>query len=192
MTLTPSTETPTVHAERMTALSKIELSDLCDAAEAAIEAGGGFGWLKPPARSVFEAYWRGVLLVPERALFIGRLDGTIAGCVQLVRPGRNNEAQAFAYQIMGSFVAPWARGHGIAKQMTLAAEAAARAAGAEMINLDIRETQEAAIHLYESLGYVRWGEHPSYAKVDGRLIRGLYYYKFIGTDGAGAEEDQVR
>ncbi len=46
------------------------------------------------ARDVMETYWRGVLLVPERTLFVGRLDGVIAGSAQLVRPPRNNEAQA--------------------------------------------------------------------------------------------------
>ncbi len=34
--------------------------------------------------------------MPERLLFVGRLDGIIVGSAQLVRPPRNNEAQAFA------------------------------------------------------------------------------------------------
>ena len=45
--------------------------------------GGGFGWLKPPPRQVLENYWKGVLLVPERRLVVGRLDGIIAGSAQL-------------------------------------------------------------------------------------------------------------
>ncbi len=30
-----------------------------------------------------------------------------------------------------------------------------------------------------SLGFVRWGVHPSYAKVGGKTIRGFYYYKLL-------------
>jgi len=41
----------------------------------------------------------------------------------------------------------------------------------------VRETQGAAIALYESMGFVRWGTHPRYAKVEGKLVAGLYYWK---------------
>jgi ribosomal protein S18 acetylase RimI-like enzyme len=182
------TATPTISVERLTAFKKTDLADLCDAADAAIEAGGGFGWVRPPPRHVFESYWKGTLLIPERQVFVGRLDGTIAASAQMARPARNNEAQVFSATLMTSFVAPWARGHGLAKLVTVAVEEAARESGAHLINLDIRETQTAAIQLYEALGYTRWGVHPHYAKVEGKLIRGFFYYKFV--DGQ-AEEDAM-
>jgi len=69
----------TTVVERLTEFHGNDLADLCDAAETAIIGGGGFGWLKPPRRDVMEAYWKGVLLVPERQLFVGRLDGGPAG-----------------------------------------------------------------------------------------------------------------
>ena len=37
--------------ERLRAFRGNDLGDLCDAAEAGIEAGGGFGWLTPPPRA---------------------------------------------------------------------------------------------------------------------------------------------
>jgi len=154
-----------------------DLEDLCDATDAAIVDGGGFGWVEPPPREVMERYWRGVLAVPERTLFVGRLDGIIAGSAQLVRPTRNNEAQAFACNLTTSFVAPWARGHGLARKLTLAVENEARRLGFSVLNLDVRETQTAAIALYESLGYVRWGTHPHYALVKGTVRAGFFYYK---------------
>jgi ribosomal protein S18 acetylase RimI-like enzyme len=166
-----------VAIERVAELSATDLHDLCEAADAAIIEGGGFGWLKPPPRPVLENYWRGVLLIPERSLFIGRLDGTIAGSAQLARAPRNNEAQSFAASITTSFVAPWARGHGMARQLTEAVEGAARGMGMKVLNLDLRETQSAAIKLYENLGFVRWGEHPHYALVERRFIQGYFYYK---------------
>jgi ribosomal protein S18 acetylase RimI-like enzyme len=170
---------PVTSVDRLSAFAGTDLEDLCDAADAAIAAGGGFGWVKPPPRHVFESFWKGVLMVPERKLFVGRLDGTIAASAQLVKSARNNEAQVFSATLMSSFVAPWARGHGLAKMVTMAVEEAALACGVQMINLDIRETQTAAIQLYETLGCMRWGVHPHYARVDGKLIRGFYYCKFI-------------
>ena len=168
-----------VLVETLTALKGADRHDLCDAAEAAIRDGGGFGWLTPPPRQVLEAYWQGVLLVPERRLFVARLDGVIAGSAQLVRPTRNNEAQAHAATMTTSFVAPWARGHGLARGLVEAAEAAAREEGFAIVNLDVRETQDAAIALYETLGYTRWGTHPYYARVDGRWIAGHFYRKAV-------------
>lgn len=166
-----------------------DMNDLCDAAEAAIIDGGGFGWLSPPPRDTLEAYWRGVLLIPERILFVGRLDGVIAGSSQLHRPPRNNEAQSFACQFTTSFVAPWARGHGLARDLTQIAETHARGLGFEVLNLDVRETQRAAIRLYEALGFQRFGEHPYYARTTSGYVRGLFYYKTLaerGQDGEGA------
>jgi ribosomal protein S18 acetylase RimI-like enzyme len=166
-----------ISVERLERFEGTDLGDLCDATETAILAGGGFGWLKPPPRANLERYWQGVLLVPERKLFVGRLDGTIAGSAQLVRPPRNNEAQAAVATLTTNFVAPWARGHGLARALTEAVEEAARADGFHFLALDVRATQEAAIQLYESLGFERWGSNPNYAVVEGKPVAGYYYSK---------------
>ncbi len=158
-------------------LSDEDIGELVDATETAIVDGGGFGWLKPPPQGVLERFWRGVLLVPERALFIGRVDGRIAGSAQLIRPAKNNEAQSFAASITTNFVAPWARGHGLARDLTVAVENAARDQGFRFLTLDVRESQTAAIQLYESLGYDRWGTNPNYATVGGKIISGGFYSK---------------
>ena len=163
-------------------LKPADRHDLCDAAEAAILEGGGFGWLTPPPREVLETYWRGVLAVPERSLLIARLDGVVAGSAQLVRPTRNNEAQAHAATLTTAFVAPWARSHGVARALVLAVEETARAEGYAVLNLDVRETQTAAIALYENLGYKRWGAHPHYARVGGDWVAGYFYSKRFEGD----------
>lgn len=163
----------------VTELKRRELEELCEATELAIEAGGGFGWLKPPHRNILEVFWKGVMLVPDRVLFVGKLDGTVAGSAQLVRPTRNNEAQGHSAQLTTSFVAPWARGHGLARQLTLAVEEEARARGVKVLNLDVRETQQAAISLYRNLGYHEIGRHPRYAQVDGQYVGGLYFWKSL-------------
>ncbi len=180
----PESGVANVSVERLTKFAGPDLHDLCDAADAAILDGGGFGWLTPPQRHVMEAYWKGVMVVPERELFVARLDRTIAGSAQLVRPPRNNEAQNYVGHLTLSFTAPWARGHGLARMLALAIEEAARGAGLRVLNLDVRETQEAAIKLYDSLDYRRWGMHPHYAWLDGRWVTGYFYHKDLTGNGA--------
>ena len=154
-----------------------DLQALAEAASAAILDGGGFGWVKPPKTSVLEQYFRGVLLVPERELFVGRMDGVIYGAVQLLRPSRNNEAQAFAASLMHNFIAPYARGHGLGRLILQCAQERARALGYQVLNLDVRETQGPAIRLYEGCGFIRWATHPAYARVKGAIVKGHFYYK---------------
>ncbi|MEM7170094.1 MAG: GNAT family N-acetyltransferase [Pseudomonadota bacterium] len=169
--------TPSVAVERLSAFRGPDLNDLCDAAEAAIEDGGGFGWLRPPTRETMEAYWKGTLLIPGKVLFVARLDGTIAGSAQLQRPPRNNEAQASTGTLTTFFLAPWSRGHGLARMLVEVVADAAREDGLSVLNLDVRESQERAIQIYEQLGFQRWGIHPRYALVKGQWMKGYYYSK---------------
>jgi hypothetical protein len=170
--------------ERVTEFTEDDLHALCEATSAAIIDGGGFGWITPPGMMALETYFRGVLLVPERELFIARLNGLVVGSAHLVRPPRNNEAQAHAAQLMHSYIAPYARGHGLARMLTLGVEERARELGYHVLNLDVRETQGAAIRLYESLGYRRWGVHPDYAFVRGQIVQGFFYFKRLRKPGA--------
>lgn len=170
---------PAPRVERLKKLSAGDLNDLCDATFAAIESGGGFGWVKKPDRTVLERFWQGVLAMPARILFVARMDNVICGTCQLVKPPLNNEAQSFAIHLTTNFVAPWARGHGLAKMLLSEAEKTALEEGFSVINLDVRETMERAISLYESMGYTRFGTHPNYAQIDGKVLQGFYYTKII-------------
>jgi len=183
MTGTETVPQPSLAVERAAAFNDDDLAALCEAADAAIIDGGGFGWVNPPGRIALKRYFKGLLLVPERSLYLARLDGVIVGSAQLVRPPRNNEAQAFAATLMHAFIVPYARGHGLARLLTERVEEGARALGYQVLNLDVRETQTAAIAMYESLGYIRWGIHPAYARVAGRTVRGIYYFKLLQPGG---------
>ena len=169
-----------LHVERvMQMLHDADMADLCEATDAAIIEGGGFGWVEPQGRAALERHFRGVLLVPEREFFLARLDGHVVGSALLVRAPRNNEAQAFAATLTHAYIAPYARGHGLARMMVQRVEERAAALGHRVLNLDVRETQATAIALFESLGYVHWGTHPFYARVDGQTVAGRYYYKLL-------------
>ena len=163
--------------EWVTRLSGSDLDDLCHATEDAIVDGNGFGWLKAPPGDVLESYWRGALLIPEREVIVARYDGNIVGSGQMVRPPANNEAQSFAATISTFFVAPWARGHGLARGLLTEIERRAVELGFKVLELNVRATQSAAIALYESFGFVRWATKERYAKVNGSFVAGHYYTK---------------
>lgn len=167
---------PTTSIERLGELGDQDLSDLCLAAEYAIQEGGGFGWLEPPVRDVMEQYWRGIALVPTLSAWIARFDGTVVGSVQMRHMPKNNEAQAHSAQISSTFIAPWARGHGLARGLLSTAIEDAKAQGISLLTLDLRETQSAAITIFESRGFVCFGTNPYYAKVGDEYVAGRSYY----------------
>ena len=169
----------TIKVEILKSISDVDLADLCNITEQAIKAGGGFGWLSTPPREILNKYWKGLVIVQNRILIVGRLNGSIAGALQISFNPPNNEAQKNISKIQSHFVAPWARGYGLAKKIIDYAEHIAKENEGTCLQLDIRETQEAAIQLFKSKGYIRWGENPNYANVEGETIKGLYFYKNI-------------
>ena len=163
-----------IQAELLSSINTLDLADLCNITEQAIKAGGGFGWLKVPPRDTLNKYWKGVMLIQNRKLIVGRLDKFIAGTLQLIFHPSNTEAQQNTFNIVSHFVAPWARGFGLAKAMIDKAESTGLEYGASCVHLDVRETQDAAIKLFESKGYILWGTNPSYALVGDKIIKGYY------------------
>lgn len=173
-----SANKPKLSVECVTeSLSLPDLNDLCDATDLAIKAGGGFGWVELPARDILERYWQGVIAMPLRLLFVPRLDGVICGAAQLILPPDNNEAQSFAAKLTGNFIAPWARGFGLANELLKLIEQTSLERGYSVINLSVRETMNVAISLYERNDYELIGKHPYYARVDDEFVAGRLYYK---------------
>ncbi|MBV1834925.1 1-(5-phosphoribosyl)-5-[(5-phosphoribosylamino)methylideneamino]imidazole-4-carboxamide isomerase [Novacetimonas pomaceti] len=177
-----SSSTARMTTERLQALSEDDLQSLCEATHAAILDGGGFGWLSPPPHDVLERYFRGLLLVPERQLFVARHNSVIVGAAQLVRPPRNNEAQAMSAALMHFYIAPYARGLGLGRLLLTEVEQCARAMGYQILNLDVRATQKDAIALFRSHGFHHWGTHPSYARTHGQTVSGFFFTKRLQDD----------
>lgn len=156
-----------------------DLEDLCKATVEAVVDGQGFNWIKPPAMSTLQAYWRGVLLIPDRTLFVARLSGELVGTLQLIRPPSNNESGAFSVEVGTFFVAPWARGHGLARSLLADAEARARAEGFKCLEVSVRADREAAVTLAEASGFKRWATKERYALIDGKYLPGHFYVKYL-------------
>jgi ribosomal protein S18 acetylase RimI-like enzyme len=178
---------PETRIERLDEIGEADLENLCDATNEAIIDGEGFGWLAPPPRHMLEAFWRGVLLVPERAVFVARMDSIIVGSIQLVRSPANNQSGAFAASIVTFFIAPWARGHGLARGLLNEAIDLARRQGSRVIDLDVRADRKAAISLFEAAGFERWGEKPKYAMVDRKYVPGYFYSLTLNGDDSGGD-----
>jgi ribosomal protein S18 acetylase RimI-like enzyme len=177
MAVPEKSTTHKLSVEKKMTLTDNELGELSTATEDAIRDGIGFNWLTPPMRETLESYWRGVVMVPTRSLFIARLDNVIAGSIQLVRPSKSKETSAFAATIEAHFVAPWARGHGLAPMLLDAAEREAAKEGFAVINISVRETQARALEVYRSHGYTEWGTMPYYEFVNASMVSGHYFYK---------------
>ena len=75
------------------------------------------------------------------------------------------------------FVAPWARGHGLAQMIVAESGALAKSEGFLMINLDVRATQDRAIQSFEARGFKRYATNNYYAKVGDEYVLGFYYHK---------------
>ena len=63
-----------IKVEVLKSINSTDLADLCNITEQAIKAGGGFGWLKVPPRTRLNKYWKGVPVVKNRKLVVGRID----------------------------------------------------------------------------------------------------------------------
>lgn len=166
-----------IRVEKLTEFRHADLTELAQATEDAIRDGIGFNWVVPPGKDVLEAYYKGVLMVAQRVLFVARLENAVAGSVQLIKPGMSKETTSFSATLEAHFVAPWARGHGLAKMLVEAAEREARSQGFSILRLSVRKTQEAAISLYEDMGYKFWGELPYFEIVNAQMVAGRFYYK---------------
>src|SRR6266446_1008997 len=147
----------------------------------AVESGASVGFLPPLGQEPALPYWREVIAAMRQgrrvllAAFEDDLGNLIQGSVQLdleTRANGNHRAEA-----MKLFVHRRARRHGLAKALMLELEAVARRMGRTLLVMDTRKGGEAE-KMCESLGYVRYGEVPNYARsADGQLNTTVFFYR---------------
>lgn len=167
--------------EVLTRFHGTDLDDLCRATRAIIDEGSESSFAGAPTEARLSSFWTGVALAPHRILVVGRFDGVISGAFQLVRQGTLSEVGPYVAELRNFFVAPWARGHGLARVLMEEAERVASENGIRIIDLSVRASRKRAVALFEALGYKRWAEKPHFALVDGHFVPGYYYSKPIGS-----------
>jgi ribosomal protein S18 acetylase RimI-like enzyme len=157
------------------------LAALAEILHACVHAGASVSFILPFGLDQACAFWSGrvapALAGGKRIVLVARLDGAIAGTVQLDLDTWPN--QAHRGEINKLLVHPKHRRSGIGRALMQRAEAMAQAAGRKLLTLDT--AGEAAERLYLSLGYERAGSIPGYARdpIEDRLDATTYMYKWI-------------
>ena len=96
------------------------------------------------------------LRVPEISFFVAEDAGTVLGPIALARKDGYGEVKSM-------FVAPEARGRGVARQLLSHLEEVARGMGLPLLRLETGNLLEPAIALYTAQGYRRCGAFGDYA-----------------------------
>ncbi|EED39051.1 putative acetyltransferase [Stenotrophomonas sp. SKA14] len=107
--------------------------------------------------------------------YFGAFDqATLVGFLRYVRPVRL--ARRHTAEIHSVHVGAGHRGQGIARQLFLAAFAAAHADGIELLTLTVLADNAAARALYAALGFIESGIEPRAVKRDGRYVDMVSYW----------------
>jgi ribosomal protein S18 acetylase RimI-like enzyme len=110
----------------------------------------------------------------------GKLMGT-AGFVRESQPKSRHKGR-----VWGVYLNAELRGHGIGHRMMQALlERATKIDGVEQILISVTTTQDAAIALYRSLGFVTWGKESRALKVSDRYIDEEYMVLQLPTAKGG-------
>ncbi len=162
------------------AAARAALPELIAILEDAVQGGASIGFLLPLGDNELERYWAGVIRAVEageKTLLVARLDGRIAGSVQVAPEGRANGSHRAEIQKL--IVPRWARRQGLGTTLMEAAETIVRASGRTLIVLDTRVGDHAE-RIYRRLGYQLAGVIPSYARsTEGVLEGSAFMYKLL-------------
>jgi hypothetical protein len=93
-----------ISVDLLSSINKVDLADICNITEQAIKAGGGFGWLRVPTRDILTDYWTKRTNDKDSKLIVGRLNGVIAGTLQLAYEAPNIESRKNIARIRRQFV----------------------------------------------------------------------------------------
>lgn len=111
-------------------------------------------------------YLESVLADKRSTELVAVLGGEIIGDASLTAlPRRMSHRAELGIAVRKAY---WGRGVGSMLMEELIAFA--EESGTEIIDLEVRSDNSAAIHLYEKYGFVRFGRSPAYFRIDGEYI----------------------
>jgi acetyltransferase len=157
--------------------SERTIGQLADLLMDAVDSGASIGFMPPIGKEEAFAYWRDVIAAMRtgRRLLLAAMDGDLMqGSVQMdLEPRANGNHRA---EVIKLFVHRRARRRGLAKALMLEVESTARRLGRTLLLMDTHKGGDAE-KMCESLGYVRYGEVPAYARSgNGELDATAFFY----------------
>jgi GNAT superfamily N-acetyltransferase len=174
-----------VNGIRVRALESIDfrtLDGLCDVLIDCVEGGASVSFMWPMSRAKAEAFWTEAgasLARGERAIVVAEDDQGVVGTAQAIWAGPEN--QPHRADISKMLVHRRARRRGVGAAVLAAAEAAARAAGRNLLVLDTASPD--AERLYQRNGWQRVGIVPRYALLpDGPFCHTVFFYKDLAAN----------
>jgi ribosomal protein S18 acetylase RimI-like enzyme len=134
-----------------------------------VRGGAAIGWVEPPGEGEVRELLDRVLASARdgdaslRAAYLGPSLAGLGHWQRYPRPTHRTNAD-----LQKIAVAPDRQGRGIGRALTAALVEDARTAGIEVLTLDARGDNEAALGLYASLGFVEYGRLPGFVNFGGR------------------------
>ena len=174
----------------MTTISRLDATQLIQAIpnlitllQDAVNSGASIGFLPPLSSADAQTYWQSVanaIREDSRLLWVAKIDEAIVGTVQLDLCMRANGLHRA--EVSKLMVHSAQRGKGIGKALMHTLEAEAHQRGRTTLVLDTR-TGDVSEHVYQSLGWLRAGEIPHYARsANGELHSTSFFYKLLSNE----------
>ena len=146
-----------------------------------VREGAALGWIEVPSRSEVGELFADLVLASEH--------GDAALIVLRRRDGdATDEALGFAYWTRRELeterphadvgriaISSRARGGGLGRRLVEELVSTARAAGIEVLTLDVRGNNHAAMALYERVGFVEYGRLTDYIAIEDERWDNVYY-----------------
>jgi GNAT superfamily N-acetyltransferase len=145
-----------------------------------VDNGASVGFLPPLEEAKASGYWRDIFASAkrgERVLFLAKLDDEFVGTGQLVLEARAN--QLHRAEVSKLLVHSSARRRGVGRALMHAIEDEARRQNRSTLVLDTLKGEPSEF-LYQSLGWIKAGEIPNFARIgSGELCATVVYYKLL-------------
>jgi ribosomal protein S18 acetylase RimI-like enzyme len=156
-------------------LSPAELTAAATVVADLVTAGAALGWVEPPAPAEVTALLHELSTSApgDAALAVATEAGAVRGLAYWRRYERPTHRPHADVEKVA--VAQAAQGQGVGRRLMTTLIDAARAAGVEVLTLDLRADNIRAAALYESLGFHQYGRLPRFVAVGDRRYDKLFY-----------------
>ncbi|UPK73007.1 GNAT family N-acetyltransferase [Nocardioidaceae bacterium SCSIO 66511] len=190
------TSTPKYDVYRLTDPNDTQFLQLHDLVTTMVEQGAALGWVEPPSERdlrelVADLIQAGeldnaCLVVAETLTTAGEQPQIVGFAYWNRREGETEEPHADIAKVA---VSADARGGGLGRRMVEELISYGRKVGVEILTLDVRGNNHAAMQLYERLGFREYGRIEDFVAVDNERWDNVYFSLDLRE---AAEDDLVR